>query len=64
MPNTRRVVSMDRVKEMREQIQIAVAKAADGNPYPLIILYQELTKEYGHSKASGMVQRFGLEVFA
>lgn len=49
---------------MREQIQIAVAKAADGNPYPLIILYQELTKEYGHSKASGMVQRFGLEVFA
>jgi hypothetical protein len=48
---------------MREQIELAVAIAADGNPYPLIILYQELIKEYGYPKASTMVQRYGLEVF-
>jgi hypothetical protein len=63
MPNKRGTNPMVWFTQMREQIELAVAIAADGNPYPLIILYQELIKEYGYPKASTMVQRYGLEVF-
>jgi hypothetical protein len=48
---------------MREQIEYAVAIAADGNPYPLIELYQKLSAIVGHTNAATMVQRYGLEVF-
>ena len=48
---------------MREQLKIAIAIAADGDPYPLLLIYQELVKEFGYLKASTMVQRYGLEVF-
>jgi hypothetical protein len=63
MPNRARANPMGRVTQMKEQIELAVAIAADGNPYPLIELYQKLSAIVGHTNASTMVQRYGLEVF-
>lgn len=46
-----------------ERIQLAVSLAVDGDPYPLIELYQNLTQQLGHAVASDAIQRYGAEVF-